>query len=472
MNMFPIYSYSTSKRNKNPENSTRAVQDTQSKSFQWLGNTQLSYLLLGLVVFVGCISLSGCGGIVANSASTGTPKASAGSLTASPASIQFASTAIGATATSQLSLVNSSSSAVVITQLSSNSAAFTVDGEGSLPVTVAAGSTLNVNVHFIPTLQGKITGVLTVANNSLVNPAVTVQLGGTGLAQGAPPALTGLSCSSSAVTGAGTDACTVTLTAAAPSGGFAVSLSSNDAAVTVPASVTVPANATTIGFNATIAAVSSAQSATLTSTANSVNETFGLQLNPQGASGSSGPTLTVAASSVSFGNVALNTPSTESLALTSSGTAAVVVSSVTVSGTGFAVSGATFPLTLNTGQSATLSLQFDPTATGAATGKLTIASNSSANSTAVVALSGTGVPLAVDLSWSAPSSTDPISGFNVYRATGTSSSFSKLNPSVNSPASYMDSTVQSGTTYQYYVTTVDSSGTESTPSNTASVVVP
>jgi predicted phage tail protein len=175
---------------------------------------------------------------------------------------------------------------------------------------------------------------------------------------------------------------------------------------------------------------------------------------------------------VSFGNVAVGTPSTQSVTLTSNGTAPVTVNSVSLSGTGFTESGATFPLTLNAGQTATLSLQFDPTATGAATGTLTITSNTSSNSTAVVALSGTGVPLAVDLSWSAPSTSAQIAGYNVYRATGSSSSFAKLNGSVNSPASFMDSTVAAGTTYEYYVTTVDSSGAESTPSNTATVAVP
>jgi predicted phage tail protein len=147
------------------------------------------------------------------------------------------------------------------------------------------------------------------------------------------------------------------------------------------------------------------------------------------------------------------------------------VSGVSLSGTGFTESGATFPLTLNAGQTATLSLQFEPTATGAATGKLTITSNAS-SSTTVVALSGTGVPLAVDLSWSAPTGATEIAGYNVYRATGTSSSYAKLNSSVNSPASFMDSTVAAGTSYEYYVTTVDSTGAESTPSNTATVVVP
>ena len=83
------------------------------------------------------------------------------------------------------------------------------------------------------------------------------------------------------------------------------------------------------------------------------------------------------------------------------------------------------------------------------------------------------MPLAINLSWSAPSSTsDTIAGYNIYRATGSSSSYQKLNSSVNSPVSYMDSSVQASTTYQYYVTSVDSSGMESTPSNTATVAIP
>jgi centrosomal CEP192-like protein len=190
----------------------------------------------------------------------------------------------------------------------------------------------------------------------------------------------------------------------------------------------------------------------------------------KGVIGTSG--LTVNSSTVSFGNVAVGTPSTQPVTLTSSGTGAVTVSAVSLSGTGFALSGATFPLTLDSGQTATLSLQFEPAATGTATGKLTITSNASANSSDVVTLTGTGVPLAVDLSWSPPASSEPIAGYNIYRAAASASSFARLNASVNSPASFMDSTVKAGATYQYYVTSVDSSGAESTPSNTATVVVP
>ena len=262
----------------------------------------------------------------------------------------------------------------------------------------------------------------------------------TGSPGGSAAALSALSCINGTVSGAGTDSCTVTLTAAAPTTGVAVTLSSNNTAVTVPALVTVPANASTVAFTATVATVNAAETAMLTSAANGVNETFAIKLSPQVAGGTGTPTLAVNASSVTFGNVAVGVPSTQSITLSSTGSAAVTVTGASMSGTGFTASGVTFPLTLNTEKTATLNLQFEPTATGAASGKLTISSNSSTSSSVAVPLTGTGVPLAIALNWSAPGSS--VSGYNIYRAKGSSSTFQKLNTSVNSPDSYMDSAVK------------------------------
>ena len=76
----------------------------------------------------------------------------------------------------------------------------------------------------------------------------------------------------------------------------------------------------------------------------------------------------------------------------------MTINSATLTGTGFTMSGATFPVTLNPTQSVTLNVQFDPTAAGAVTGQLTIQSNSSTNGTAVIGLSGTGTAVAGTLS--------------------------------------------------------------------------
>ncbi len=48
----------------------------------------------------------------------------------------------------------------------------------------------------------------------------------------------------------------------------------------------------------------------------------------------------------------------------------------------------------------------------------------------------------------------------------------KINSTLESSTAYTDSTVQSGTTYYYVVTAVDSSGSESNYSNQATAVIP
>ena len=322
-----------------------------------------------------------------------------------------------------------------------------------------------MNVQFDPATAAAATGQLTIQSNSSTNGTAVVSLTGTGTA--VPAALSALSCSSASMTGAGSDACTVTLTAAAGSGGLSVGLTSSNAAVTVPATVVVPANASSAGFTATVSSVTTAQAVTLTASAGSVSKSFALQLN------AAVPTLTVSPTSLAFGNVTVNTASTLPVTLTSTGTAPVTINSATLSGTGFTMSGATFPVTLNPSLAITLDVQFDPAATGAVTGQLTIQSNSSTNGTVVISLSGTGIPHQVDLSWQAPSSsTDPVAGYNVYRSTGSSSSYQLLNSSVDTQTTYVDSTVQSGVTYDYIVESVDSSGVESTPSNEVTVTIP
>jgi Abnormal spindle-like microcephaly-assoc'd, ASPM-SPD-2-Hydin len=282
-------------------------------------------------------------------------------------------------------------------------------------------------------------------------------------------ALSTFSCSTASMAGSGSDGCTVTLTAAAGSGGLSVSLGSSNAAVTVPATVTVPANASSAGFTAGVSSVTSPQAVALTASAGGVSRSFAVQLN------ATIPTLTISPPSVAFGNVAVNTPTTLPVTLTSTGTVPVTINSGTLSGTGYTMSGATFPVTLNPNLAVTLDVQFDPAAAGTASGQLTIQSNSSTNGTVVISLSGTGETVShqTNLSWEAPSSSaDPVVGYNVYRSAAGSSAYQRLNSSANTQTTYVDSTVQAGLTYDYYVTSVDPSGVESVPSNQVAATIP
>jgi hypothetical protein len=77
----------------------------------------------------------------------------------------------------------------------------------------------------------------------------------------------------------------------------------------------------------------------------------------------------------------------------------------------------------------------------------------------------------VTLNWTASISSN-IAGYNVYRSTASGGSYTKLNSSLVAGTSYLDSTVQSGTTYYYVTTAVDTSNDESAYSNQAQAVVP
>ncbi len=186
-------------------------------------------------------------------------------------------------------------------------------------------------------------------------------------------------------------------------------------------------------------------------------------------------TLSINATSISFGDVFVGSPATQSVTLSSTGTAAVTVNAATVSGTGFSVSGATFPLTLNPTQTATLSVEFNPTAAllGLVNGTLIITSNSSTNPTDTIGLSGTGEAVQVNVTWDAPSSSpDPVAGYNIYRAPSGSTSYQLVSSVSNSQLAYTDTSVQAGETYDYIVESVDASGVTSAPSNMAAVTLP
>jgi len=77
----------------------------------------------------------------------------------------------------------------------------------------------------------------------------------------------------------------------------------------------------------------------------------------------------------------------------------------------------------------------------------------------------------VTLVWIA-SSTSAVVGYNVYRGTASGGPYTLLNSSLVTTTQYHDSSVQSGKTYYYVVTAVDSSYVESAFSGEASATVP
>jgi len=182
-------------------------------------------------------------------------------------------------------------------------------------------------------------------------------------------------------------------------------------------------------------------------------------------------TVGINPTSLSFGNVTTGTSSAaQSVIITDTGNSNVAISQITLTGAGYTMTGGSAPVTLTPSQNITLSVQFSPNVTGTVNGNISIVSNAT-GSPATVSLTGTGVVQhSVALTWNASASA--VAGYNVYRGTVSGGPYAKINATLVTPLSYTDSTVQSGTTYYYVTTAVDSSGTESVFSNQVSAVIP
>src|SRR2546430_1847145 len=103
--------------------------------------------------------------------------------------------------------------------------------------------------------------------------------------------------------------------------------------------------------------------------------------------GASTGMLSASPSSINFGTAGNNV--TQLAALTNTGTASVTVQQISASGSGFAVSHAALPWTLASGQSATFSISFMPTAGSTSSGSVSIVSNAY-DSTLSIPLTGAG----------------------------------------------------------------------------------
>jgi hypothetical protein len=181
--------------------------------------------------------------------------------------------------------------------------------------------------------------------------------------------------------------------------------------------------------------------------------------------------LAVAPTTMSFGNLAVGSKSAQKGTLTA-GTTDITVSSAAWNGQGYALSGITFPVTVPAGQSVPFSVTFDPQAPGSAPGTVAFVSDAT-NSPTTETLTGSGTQQqsghSVALTWN-PSSSQVV-GYNVYRR-ASGGSYAKINPSVSATTSYTDTSVQSGTTYDYVTTAIDSSNVESAYSNQATATIP
>jgi hypothetical protein len=263
-----------------------------------------------------------------------------------------------------------------------------------------------------------------------------------------------------ALTNAGTLSATVQISQVTASGpGFTVT------GVTLPVNLAAGQSFTlSVDFKPTSAG-STSGNVSIASTATNSNISVGLS----GAGLASGQ-LAASPASMNFSGVTVGGSQNQAGTLTA-GSSSITVSSASWNGTGFSLSGISFPVTIPAGQKVPFTVTFAPQTTGAVNGTVSFVSNAS-NSPTNETLGGTGVqatPHSVGLSWNPDASI--VQGYYVYRGEQTGVPYTKIS-TLEPRTAYLDANVLSGQTYHYVVTALGTNSQESTYSNEAEAVIP
>jgi Abnormal spindle-like microcephaly-assoc'd, ASPM-SPD-2-Hydin len=340
------------------------------------------------------VSLSGTG------ASAPTPAVSLSSGTIALGSVQ-----VGATSAAQsVTLTNTGTAALTISGITlggTNAGDFARTGTCAAG-SVAAGASCTLTATFTPTAAGARAASISVASNAPNSPHA-VNLSGTGTA--APPPATpvasitpaslsfgnvmvGASSATQMVTVANTGTAPLNVGAVTPTGPYTATGCANTAvAAGANCMITVTFKPTAAG--AANGSLSIAHNAAGSPGAVALSGTGTTVTPPNGT-----PALSFSPTSLAFGTQKLNMASAaQTVTVTNSGTAALMISGLSLSGTNaadFAVAGGTCAAgsSVAAGASCTAQVKFTPTVAGARTASLDVASN--ATGAHSVALSGSG----------------------------------------------------------------------------------
>jgi HYDIN/CFA65/VesB family protein/centrosomal CEP192-like protein/ASPM-SPD-2-Hydin domain-containing protein len=319
-----------------------------------------------------------------------------GELAISPTSYNFGSLVDGQTKSQAIRVTNTGSATLTIAQLSASGNGYSVSGLAT-PATIPAGGSATFNVLFAPTAAGTLPGAVSITSNAANSPSF-LSLSGTGAAASVTLSPNPASLSFANVNAGVSSSKTVVIS----NGGNAsltisqISVNAKDFGVTgMAAPFTLSAGQ------------SAAMSVSFKPTA-SENITGNITISSSGGasavipvSGSAvQPTLSTVPATITFGDVTEGSPASQTVQLANSGTGALSITQISVTGNGFSAGTLTLPANLTSGQSANFNLQFAPTAAGSASGSVTIVSNAP-NSPATISLSGIGVAATQSLAISA-----------------------------------------------------------------------
>jgi hypothetical protein len=310
-------------------------------------------------------------------------------VTFAPTSLAFGNQNVNTASTAQsITLTNSGTIALNITSIVASAQYAQTNTCGA---SVAAGANCSISVTFTPTATGSQPGTITVTDDASGSPQ-TVNLSGTGVTPGVTFAPTSLAFGNQNVNVASA-AQSLTLT---NSGTAALSITSIVASAqysqtnTCGASVAAGANCSiSVTFTPT---ATGSQPGTITVTDNATGSPQTVNLSGTGVA----PGVTFSPTSLTFSSQNVNTTSaSQSITLTNSGTAALIITSIVASAQYSQTN--TCGASVAIGANCSISITFTPTAAGSQPGTITVTDNAT-GSPQTVNLSGTGVAPGVTFS--------------------------------------------------------------------------
>jgi Abnormal spindle-like microcephaly-assoc'd, ASPM-SPD-2-Hydin len=327
-----------------------------------------------------------------------------------PTSLSFGNQAVGQTSAGKMvTLTNSGSAALTITSVTvtgPNATDFAAPNTCPVsPNTLAAGASCTLTVTFTPSAAGTRAAGISVSDNASGSPH-TVPLDGTGVTPAPGVTLTptsvnfgnqNVNTTSSAqtltLTNSGTAA--LTISGITLGGTNAADFAQTNTCPISPSTLAAGASCTlSVTFTPS---ATGARSASLAISDNAAGSPHNVPLTGTGVV--SAPAVTLSPTGINFGSQLVGQKSgAQAVTLTNSGTAPLLISSISLSGTNAADFAQTntcpiSPGTLAPGANCTISVTFTPTATGARSASVSIGDNAS-GSPHSAALSGSGVTAA------------------------------------------------------------------------------
>jgi hypothetical protein len=144
-----------------------------------LGVFALLFATLAVLSLSGCVGLTGASTPQGKS-STNSPADTAGTLQASATTLNFGNVSDGSSSPQTLTLSNSGTSAITVSQATVTGAGFSVVG-GMNSVSIPGGQNQQFQVQFAPKSAGAVSGSLAIASNA-TNASMSIILNGTGVA--------------------------------------------------------------------------------------------------------------------------------------------------------------------------------------------------------------------------------------------------------------------------------------------------